>query len=483
MIVETKNYNSNNILALVLDPYNLEVISEMRVNWSDPDFAPAGYEFYYDYYWSAESQYGTISSLPQLTCWNKGKYLMCGVTKPSFVPYYYFNIYDTEKKELVHKLEREGPLQKHILFDYKVDPTNPEIFFMSLWNYTEAIIVKVNVFKGTTETYSTSTGFSYMPSFYLINETWSNVYLTYSSYFQNKYCTKLYMLGLKESTKFDLEAAKGHKSVFSYSNNCYIDGSNLLTVTNNDRNLIEVFCNGQVNFKKLSSETDYSSYYDIKDMGLDNNRIVCISRLTEQQCKIEVYPMDPKQNHFYYNIKESTLVKFNYPLVLIVKGGKEMLLYNINDNKYQYLHLPSPIVMESLTISNNTYNLDLNCLMDLGDYFLAYTWTFPYSAGSNFSCTINKRYIEKSNFPKERLLGYFNLMKIKFLSKEEDALVFQFENSLLSYSVCSYGLVEKTEQDYGYGEVINPANDGLYYWKKGGKSVQYKSCPINFADR
>lgn len=96
---------------------------------------------------------------------------MCGVTKPSYVPYYYFNIYDTEKKEIVYKLNREGPLQKHILYDYKVDPTNPEIFYMSLWNYTEAIIVKVNVFKGTTETFSTTTGLTTMPSFYLINET------------------------------------------------------------------------------------------------------------------------------------------------------------------------------------------------------------------------------------------------------------------------------------------------------------------------
>lgn len=57
------------------------------------------------------------------------------------------------------------------------------------------------------------------------------------------------MLGLKESAKIDIEAPKGHKCTFSYSNNCYIDGSNLLTITNNDRNILETYCNGQVNFK------------------------------------------------------------------------------------------------------------------------------------------------------------------------------------------------------------------------------------------
>lgn len=154
----------------------------------------------------------------------------------------------------------------------------------------------------------------------------------------------------------------------------------------------------------MSSETEYSSYYDIKDMGFDNNRIVCISRLTEQQCKVEVYPIEPTQSHFYYQIKESTLVKFNYPLVLIVKGGKEINLYNINENKYYYFNMPAPIVMQSSTVVNNTYNLELKCLVDHGDYFMVNEWSFPYSSSSSFTCNVNKRYIEKSNFPKERLL-------------------------------------------------------------------------------
>ena len=31
----------------------------------------------------------------------------------------YFNIYNTEKNELIWKSERQGVLQKHMIFDYK----------------------------------------------------------------------------------------------------------------------------------------------------------------------------------------------------------------------------------------------------------------------------------------------------------------------------------------------------------------------------
>ena len=105
---------------------------------------------------------------------------MTAMTKTNYFNIYFINIYNTEKKELIWKLERKGVLQKHRIFYYKVDPTNPEIFYFSLWNYTEAVVAKSNVFKGNTETYSTLTGFTSQPLNFLINDTWNNVFVIHT---------------------------------------------------------------------------------------------------------------------------------------------------------------------------------------------------------------------------------------------------------------------------------------------------------------
>lgn len=63
------------------------------------------------------------------------------------------------------------------------------------------------------------------------------------------------------------------------------------------------------------------------------------------------------------------MVRFSYPLVLIVKGGTEMFFYNISENLYYYINLPAPILLESSTVSTNNSSLGFTCLTDMGDYF------------------------------------------------------------------------------------------------------------------
>ena len=93
-----------------------------------------------------------------------------------------------------------------MIYDYKVDPTNSEIFYFLLWSYTEAVVAKSNVYKWTTETYSTLTGFTSQPLNFLIKDTWNNIFVIHNSYFNNKYWDKVYTFGIKESAKVDLEA-------------------------------------------------------------------------------------------------------------------------------------------------------------------------------------------------------------------------------------------------------------------------------------
>lgn len=164
---------------------------------------------------------------------------MAGVTKPYYYAVYYFNIYDTEKNELIKKFDRDGPLKMHMIFDYKVDLSNQENFFFATWNYSEAQVVKANMLTGKTDVVGTNKSVTTMPQFYYLTETCSQVYLGFYAYTQNKYMTKAYTYKVNESPQIEIDAAKGHKCMYPYYSNSYIDGNHLLSVYNNDRNLLE----------------------------------------------------------------------------------------------------------------------------------------------------------------------------------------------------------------------------------------------------
>ena len=407
---------------------------------------------------------------------------MSGVKKTGFHPYYYFNIYSTKTNKLICKFERIGTLLKHMIFDFKVNPSDPEEFYFTLWNNEESIISKVNIFKGSHEALSKWGGISSRPNYFLLNETWNNAFIIAPGYVNSTYWYKLYSHGVKESLTYDLNSDKGHKNTFGYSFISFIDGANFLTLSNNDFNVLEAFWNGQVNFKKVSSNNEYNYIYGFKDAGLDNNRMIVISSMSNQEWKIEVFPNSSKANHFSYNFYETTLMKFNYPDVLMVKGGRELFLYNVNENLWYYTFLPSPILLESTTLHYEKSYIELYCLMDMGDYLIRWNFNFYTSSQNYIEQSIYKRYLEKSNFPKSKMLTYFDNWRVKFV-EEESAIVIQFENCITSYGLSSYNLVEKSESYSALGEIIHIEGDGLYYWKKGGQSLTYKPFPLNFTDR
>ena len=61
-------------------------------------------------------------------------------------------------------------------------------------------------------------------------------------------------------------------------------------------------------------------------------------------------------------------------------------------------------------------------------------------------------------------------------------IMLQFKKNIVWYSQQTYGLIERSDSDYLFGEIIG-LNDGLWFWKKGGKSVSFKQTPLNCVDR
>lgn len=101
-----------------------------------------------------------------------------------------------------------------------------------------------------------------------------------------------------------------------------------------------------------------SQVYDVQDFGLFNNKtICCISKLTQESIQIETFTSGDSKPKTY-TIKETTIMKFHYPAVMMIKGCNEILIYSITENLYYYIKLNSPILFESSTICS-VYGLEL----------------------------------------------------------------------------------------------------------------------------
>lgn len=217
-------------------------------------------------------------------------------------------------------------------------------------------------------------------------------------------------------------------------------------------------------------------------MLINNKMIGVILKLTDQQCKFEILPLDtamPTNSNF---LKETTYVKFSYPSIFILKGCTEILVYSVTENLYYYMNLPAPVLKMCSTVMSSS-DINVKVFYDHGEYLIYSNWYFTFGSSPYIYQTLYKRYLEKSSFPKSKLLKIFEIVKCKFISKEEDAFVLQFADSIMCLGSCTYNLIQITDSDYEAGEVIHGTYEGFYLWKKGGKAITYKPTPVNFADR
>lgn len=53
---------------------------------------------------------------------------------------------------------------------------------------------------------------------------------------------------------------------------------------------------------------------------LSNNNVIALSKWTEEKFNVEVFPADKGWDHSIHEVKEITLIKFYYPLIMIIKG-------------------------------------------------------------------------------------------------------------------------------------------------------------------
>ena len=408
---------------------------------------------------------------------------MSWVTRPNKKAVYYFNVYDTETKKQISRIDREGSLKMNMIFDIKVDPSNQEWLYFTVANNSEATIIKWNMLSNTIGFYTSNQTIKQLPHFFFINDSCSQVFIGITSLSNKKKSVNLYSYDINFLCQVDFESLTDENGSIPFFSQSFLDGNNVLSVFNNEQNNFKAWCWGQVDFSRISWDEEVANFYEAKDLGLiDNQSILWITKFDEHSCKIELFPSDIKWNQVSFEIKENTIVDFIYPAVIVVKGWSEVIIYNITENIYYYLTLNAPVLMQSSSVDKNN-TLEIKLFLDMGDYLIFSIISFPFGSNSSFSQSYFKRYLQKSVFPNEKLLNGFDPINTKFLTKDEEAITLHFSKTIVSISLLTYDLFQLTESDLECDELIHVSNDCFYTWKRSSNTILANPLPVNFSDR
>lgn len=160
---------------------------------------------------------------------------------------------------------------------------------------------------------------------------------------------KMFQFGFKDHPDMAEALKSKEEALVDYNVFIKTDGNNLVAVYNSEENNVAGSCIGTVKFSRASAKLGMVQKSDIRDAGLMMNaNVIAVSKMMDDSFEVTIFPSDDRicRNH---KVKEITSVKFYYPNIILVKGGKEILIYNITEDLYYYILLGAPYVMDSST--------------------------------------------------------------------------------------------------------------------------------------
>ena len=92
-----------------------------------------------------------------------------------------------------------------------------------------------------------------------------------------------------------MSVSKDNPPNISQFSQFFADADNILSVNNDEQNNFRVSWYGSKSHEWISSNPEFTSFYDVKEWSLVKNRFVlCITKFDEQECKIELFLTDLK---------------------------------------------------------------------------------------------------------------------------------------------------------------------------------------------
>ena len=190
-------------------------------------------------------------------------------------------------------------------------------------------------------------------------------------------------------------------------------------------------------------------------------------------------------------IDENTFTTFTYPYYFQVKGGHELIWYDIPGDKFTYASVPSPIIhfgKDPVGYGQNYYS----AVVDLGNHFTTLSLSLAnnfYDSTHTLSLTYNKVYMKKLMLPKDFFIKYLKTVEVMGgkNTNKYNAFALQFNNYLVTYSNDWKDEIIIKSRSYKDGELI-PMNfdynkKGLLMFHKGEKKILFHPEPYDFNDK
>lgn len=382
LLVEKRAKGIKKQLVVILDAFSLAPVSEYVIPYSIDyisgiDIDPLDEESYDDGW----SEFLTFKQTPNVYLWNKAKYLMYGQTLDGAVSILQFEVWDIEnnKKYVISREE-----MKAFLVDVKVSPDNNDFLFMGGYNEHHTYVYKVDIKNEKTSQISCCESTDPRPKFFYIDQSWNQQFHSRIGNHDGKQVCRVYTSGINESVDINLASNKGKFTDYKPNLIGKTDGNNFIGIYYNDRNEIWTKVSGQLNFTKTLSDLENDiELSGVRDYGImNNNGVIILSNLGGASFNITFISNTEGKSLRSYNVNETSFIHFNYPVVILVKGGNEILTYSIQENMYYYTKLYAPILFRT-SMSGVDYDILLKVFIDLGDYICFTEFMFSLGYGTN----------------------------------------------------------------------------------------------------
>ena len=176
----------------------------------------------------------------------------------------------------------------------------------------------------------------------------------------------LYSIPFGNSVDFDDDNIEHSAEVGNQVYSLSTIGSGVIIVYNDDQCInIATFINSNFlatidKFHQLDDTYQYSL--------MENHKIICLKQI--QHDSVEFFVIHPRQQRISdsaFKITEFSNYRYNYPSIIMIKGGNEIIRYNFVKSKFTYVHLNSCFVALQ---PDSDRNMHYHGLLDIGKHFV-----------------------------------------------------------------------------------------------------------------
>lgn len=336
-------------------------------------------------------------------CWNHGENILVSAgVAPKSKKVVGWKVYDTKEKATLAIFNRylhddlTGKLV-NIVCHTRV----PNLLYMIMYEHSSYVIYEVDIFHNECYEHSSFTGGKI--KYIQVSEDLEEVFIVQTPHSEDDKNYYLYSIPFGESTDFDDGEIEPISLLGEQVHSLKTVGKGLIVVYEFEE-LVQVgiyqlgeFTNIEDKFDKLDDTNEY--------FLMHNNNIICLKSIIDDS--VEFLILNRKSKNFntaIYKVEEFSYYKYQYPYLIILKGGNEVFRYSFFRNEFKYLRLNSSFVA---TEGDSWSNLSFTGLVDIGDYYIKARINCINGNLSDFYLETNKRKIIKEYLPRSKIISCF----------------------------------------------------------------------------